>query len=224
MRCLALLPAARPASADELARSLLLAGGAVSVAEERSGRRGWWAGLGALALVAGVGLAWSAWRGVGSSAPPPEPEVTPGSTKPTDDLVSPPEPNPGEPSRADEAQRWVEEGDRKFNLRRYTEAVEDFDRALQLDPNSAFAYANRGISKGYLGRFAEAIDDFDMALQLDPNDALVYSDRGLANARLGRYAEAIEDFDRALALGLEANVAAQVRTAREDVVAELARD
>jgi len=191
MSCLALLPAARPATAEELGRALLLARGPLSAANERArGHGGWWVGLGALTLIAGLGLTWSLW-------PEDEPSAAELATQPEDG--PPPSPS-GERSRADQARERAEEAARKASEGRHAEAIEELDEALELDPNDAVAYTDRGFSRFQLGRHAEAIEDCDRALQLDPYATFGYLTRGMAKAELGRYVEAIADYDEVLLL------------------------
>src|SRR5262247_2482571 len=47
-------------------------------------------------------------------------------------------------------------------------ALADFNRAIALDPRSAWAYFCRGSILAAMGRFDEAITDFDRAVELDP--------------------------------------------------------
>ena len=49
--------------------------------------------------------------------------------------------------------------------------MEDYDKAIELDPNDAEAYNNRGNSYRDLGQYQRAIEDYDKAIELDPNDA-----------------------------------------------------
>ena len=56
-----------------------------------------------------------------------------------------------------------------FNFRE--RSIEDFDKAIELDPNLAWAYSNRGFSYHELGQYQRSIDDYDKAIELDPNDA-----------------------------------------------------
>jgi tetratricopeptide (TPR) repeat protein len=81
------------------------------------------------------------------------------------------------------------------DLGEHREAIEDYDRALALDPNDSEAYRNRGVARGKLSEYGEAIEDFERALAFDPNDSAAYFNRGLAHYRLNEYHEAIEDYD-----------------------------
>ena len=82
----------------------------------------------------------------------------------------------------------------------YAEAIQNFDKAIQLDAEYAKAYNNRGNSYANLGQYQRAIEDFDKAIQLDPNDALTYDNRGLAYDALGQDAEANADQAKACSL------------------------
>jgi tetratricopeptide (TPR) repeat protein len=85
-------------------------------------------------------------------------------------------------------------------LSKYRRAIEDFDHALQLDPDYALAYNSRGIAYTSLGEHRWAIEDFDRTLRLSPGDAGFYNNRGIAYHRLGEFARAIEDYGHALRL------------------------
>ena len=56
--------------------------------------------------------------------------------------------------------------DRALNYERvddYENAIQDYDRAIQLDPSYASAYYNRGYSYYKLGQYQPAIQDYDKA-------------------------------------------------------------
>ena len=99
MDCLALVPTARPASAEHVARALVTAGASEVAAPAGSGRRvGLWAILG-LGIVAALGLGlWVAGGGAVDDPPgPTDPDPGGGPTGPTDpdeptDPVDPPTP------------------------------------------------------------------------------------------------------------------------------------
>jgi tetratricopeptide (TPR) repeat protein len=80
------------------------------------------------------------------------------------------------------------------------EAIEDFNRAIQLYPEYAAIYNNRGNVLLGIGAVREAMKDFDRALVLAPGYAAAYSNRAGANVRLGELNLAIADYSKAIAL------------------------
>lgn len=60
-------------------------------------------------------------------------------------------------------------------LREYEHALQDFDRAFELNPESAtaWAYATRGRVYDGMKQYQKALDDFDHAYQLDPTSTWV---------------------------------------------------
>ncbi len=58
------------------------------------------------------------------------------------------------------------------SLGRYTEAIESYDKALEINP--------------------------ELVLEINPELVNAYSNKGLTLYSLGRYAESIESFDRAI--------------------------
>ena len=85
-------------------------------------------------------------------------------------------------------------------LKEYEGAIKDYDKAIELDPNYALAYMNRGIAKAQLKQYSAAIADYDKAIELDPNFALAYHNRGVAKYNLAQYNAAIADYDKAIEL------------------------
>jgi tetratricopeptide (TPR) repeat protein len=83
---------------------------------------------------------------------------------------------------------------------KYSEALPYMDLTIELDPDDAKAYSNRGIVKSYLGRNEEALKDYDEAIKLDPNLAQAYYNRGIVKSELGRNEEALKDYDEAIKL------------------------
>ena len=66
-----------------------------------------------------------------------------------------------------------------FNFRE--RSIEDYDKAIELDPNDAEAYNNRGNSYSDLGQYQRAIEDYDKAIELDPDyaEARIHRQRAL---------------------------------------------
>jgi tetratricopeptide (TPR) repeat protein len=79
-------------------------------------------------------------------------------------------------------------------------AIEDYDRAIALDPSYYEAYNNRGTAFLKAGLFDKAIADFDRTISINPEHAAPYVNRGRAYFLLGKYAGAEEDFNKAISL------------------------
>ncbi len=76
-------------------------------------------------------------------------------------------------------------------------AIDDYNKALGINPNLALAYNNRGIARAELGDKQKAIDDYNQALHIDPNLAGAYHNRGIAHRDLGDKPGAIADLQKA---------------------------
>ncbi len=73
-------------------------------------------------------------------------------------------------SRA-EAQKHFEKGQQYQNRRSYPEAIAEFDKAIELDPDLSQAYYERGTCYIKIGNFVPGILDLSKALELDPDIA-----------------------------------------------------
>jgi tetratricopeptide (TPR) repeat protein len=98
------------------------------------------------------------------------------------------------------AEDFLEQGNEKYRNQDYQGAFADYDRAIQLKPDYAIAYYNRGGVRSALGDKKGAISDFDRAIQLNSDDATTYHNRGVARSALGDNEGAFSDYDRAIRL------------------------
>jgi tetratricopeptide (TPR) repeat protein len=87
-------------------------------------------------------------------------------------------------------------------LKRYSEAIRDFDVVLHLNQDDASAYSDRGIAKLESGRYFAAILDFDEAIrrkkERDSFRSNLHEYRGDANSELHQYKDAINDYSHAI--------------------------
>lgn len=88
-------------------------------------------------------------------------------------------------------------------LGRHDEALVEFDRSLQLQPDNYLVLARRGETYRAKGEYAKAIADLDRSLQIEPDWHWSLGSRGDAYRLLERFPEAIADFSQALALSPE---------------------
>lgn len=69
-------------------------------------------------------------------------------------------------------------------------------RAIDIDPNNAGAYSNRGNAYSALGNFAKALADYDRAIVINSDDANAYRDRASARESLDNIFQAQADMQR----------------------------
>ena len=99
-----------------------------------------------------------------------------------------------------EASIYSDRGVAKWRLNQTKEAIDDFNKSIQLSPENAAVYNNRGNALMDLGHPDEAVKDFDRAVALSPNYGAAYNNRGNARVALGQYALAFQDFRKAVEL------------------------
>jgi len=80
------------------------------------------------------------------------------------------------------------------------EALDSYDRALDLVPDYAEAHYNRGNTLHSLGRLEEAVAAYDRTVALIPEHGEAFSNRGIVLATLERFDEAIDSFDAVIRL------------------------
>ena len=79
-------------------------------------------------------------------------------------------------------------------------AIDAYTKAIELKPDSAEAYNNRGVAKINLGHYEAALADYDQAIRLKPAYVMAYTNRGGAKNELGRPEAALADLDQAIEL------------------------
>ncbi len=78
------------------------------------------------------------------------------------------------------------------------EAIADYTKALQIDPQYEPAYNNRGLIYYKQGKFDEALADFTKIIEIDPQYTDPYNNRGLVYYRQGKFDEALADFTKTI--------------------------
>ncbi|MDE0089334.1 MAG: tetratricopeptide repeat protein [Candidatus Poribacteria bacterium] len=111
-----------------------------------------------------------------------------------------------EDAKQDHAVAYYYWGKADSNNGNYQASIDNFDKAIELDPNYAEAYHYRGDAyrlRGQKEDFQKAIADYDKGVALKPDYTeihVIYNNRGLAKVGLKDYAEAIKDYTKAIEL------------------------
>lgn len=99
-----------------------------------------------------------------------------------------------------------------FNEGNYGAAIAEFTQAINLNPQNALAYFNRGcvyheqgkynlkMASNDRGMFGAAINDYTQAITFNPQFVEAYRNRGIAYADQGKYDLAIADYKQAITL------------------------
>ena len=81
--------------------------------------------------------------------------------------------------------------------------IVDYNKAIEINPQDADAYYNRGIAKYDLGDYQGAIVDYSKAIEINPENEFVYSLRGFVRESVNDLVAACSDWRKAVDLGLE---------------------
>ncbi|MDP7034824.1 MAG: serine/threonine-protein kinase [Planctomycetota bacterium] len=77
------------------------------------------------------------------------------------------------------AEDYLNRGILRHDQKRLKEALEDLNRAVQLNPNSSEPYHARGVVLSELGRHEEALRDLNQVIQMDPKRSAAYLNRAI---------------------------------------------
>ncbi len=97
------------------------------------------------------------------------------------------------------ANLWFNKGCILGRLENLEEAIECFNKALQIDVNNIRIWNKKGYTLRNLGKYKEALECFETALKIQPNNSVSLTGIGYVYYSLGDYKKAIEYFDKSLA-------------------------
>ena len=73
-----------------------------------------------------------------------------------------------------------------YRLEKFDEAIDNYSKAIELNPYYLDAYINKGICSRDMGKLSEADKEFKKALELYPNNYLVYYHLGITFSRMDK--------------------------------------
>lgn len=96
------------------------------------------------------------------------------------------------------ARKFYERGLLHTEKGNYDQAIRDFSKVIESEPQHAMAYNNRGVAYKQKGDYDRAISDYSRAIEIDPGFAMAYNNRGAAHAGKGDFGWAIGDYSKAI--------------------------
>ncbi|MDO8281352.1 MAG: tetratricopeptide repeat protein [Thermodesulfovibrionia bacterium] len=85
-----------------------------------------------------------------------------------------------------------------WERKEFVKAIDDYSKAIEIDPRHAKAYSNRGSAYESMDKLDLAVKDFTKAVEVDPGLSGVYSNRGNVFMKMKRYDDAVRDYDKAI--------------------------
>ena len=96
------------------------------------------------------------------------------------------------------ASDYAKQGDACFFENRYEDAIAAYNQALQIQPDLADTWNNRGVVFTRMQRYPEAIDSYEEATKIRPDYPDAWNNRGVVLLELQQYPDAIACYDQAI--------------------------
>ncbi|KAK1256916.1 Serine/threonine-protein phosphatase 5 [Acorus gramineus] len=98
-----------------------------------------------------------------------------------------------DPERAEEIKLLANEA---FKAHKYSQAIDLYTQAIELNGSNAVYWANRAFAHTKLEEYGSAIQDATKAIEIDPKYSKGYYRRGAAYLAMGKFKEALKDFQQ----------------------------
>ena len=98
------------------------------------------------------------------------------------------------------AEEYKKLGNDAFLAKNYETAIENFTRAIEIDPNNHVYFSNRSGCYASLNIWQKALEDGEASIRINPSFVKGYSRVGLALFKLGKHEEATSVIDKGLEL------------------------
>lgn len=96
------------------------------------------------------------------------------------------------------ANQSLENGNRNYYQNKFDLAIQDYQRALEFEPNYAEAYYNIGQSNYMLQNYSAAVNSYQNATRINPRFADAFYNLGICYSALGNYNSAIDSYQKAI--------------------------
>ena len=99
-----------------------------------------------------------------------------------------------------DAQEWLKKGNESAQRGRYQEALEAYDKAVEIDPQYVASWHGKGVALERLKRYQEALEAYGKAVEIDPQYVASWHGKGVVLEKLEKHRQAIEAFRKAVDL------------------------
>jgi tetratricopeptide (TPR) repeat protein len=103
-------------------------------------------------------------------------------------------------SMSEKYRDFIQQGNAAYLQFQSAEAVENYNKALSIDPKGSDAIYNKGLALLTLGKFNESNECFNQLLERNPKDPETWNNKGIVFHSLEKYSAAIKCFEKALSL------------------------
>ncbi|ONK66914.1 uncharacterized protein A4U43_C06F13420 [Asparagus officinalis] len=99
-------------------------------------------------------------------------------------------------SKFDRAEELKTSANEAFKANKFSQAIDLYTQAIELNSLNAVYWANRAFSHTKLEEYGSAIQDASKAIEIDPRYSKGYYRRGAAYLAMGKFKEALKDFQQ----------------------------
>nr|GMC72696.1 serine/threonine-protein phosphatase 5 isoform X1 [Ipomoea batatas] len=101
-----------------------------------------------------------------------------------------------ENSNSNPAEQFKLQANEAFKAHKYSQAIDLYTRAIELNGENAVYWANRAFAHTKLEEYGSAIQDATKAIEIDPRYSKGYYRRGAAYLAMGKFKDALKDFQQ----------------------------
>ena len=95
---------------------------------------------------------------------------------------------------------YAKQGENLFLDKKYTEALNIYDKTLEIQDNLPEVWNNRGVILTKLQRYREAIDSYEKAITIHSNYPDAWNNHGVALGKIQEYEKAVDSYNHAVEL------------------------
>ncbi|HAT13425.1 MAG TPA: hypothetical protein DCS91_07485, partial [Microcoleaceae bacterium UBA11344] len=96
------------------------------------------------------------------------------------------------PSKQAKEEDWISYGNQLWRFRKYSDAIDAFDKALAINPKSSLAWYARGLAVSAQHNYVDAVRCFSKAVEFKPDFYAAWRKKGDAHDSLKQYGFALD--------------------------------